>query len=422
MASVIPCIQGRMGTTNYFETTMPARELVVAARPASELDGWASQSVEERLQRELNEKRVRDEIVPYLARSADRFFGSIIVLIYKGDVTFEPLEQVSGKMPAAYRSIAQRMGFLTIEGGQLIVLDGQHRHRGLQEVIQARNIEGEFVAEVPGDDVCVIFIEHESDQKTRRIFNKVNRYAKPTTRGDNIITSEDDGYAILTRYLLEDGAPLGVRGPNGETVLVNWKSNTLAARSTQLTTVSAVYETVRDILSIEGMESESFDEKKRINRPTDAELAAAYEIVERWWKRVLEGLTPYRDALSDLPSIPKRREDTSPHSLLFKPLGQVALFRGLLLAARNGVDPDLAVRRASSIDWRITSDLWRETIVRASGKMVARKEAMDLAAHLIAYLVGADAMDADEVEKLRSTYTKARSEDETESLPDPIAA
>lgn len=422
MASVIPCIKGRMGTTTYFETTMPARELVVAARPASELDGWATQSVEERLQRELNEKRVRDEIVPYLARSADRFFGSVIVLIYNGEVTFEPLEQVSGKVPAAYRSIVQRMGFLTIDGGQLIVLDGQHRHRGLQEVIQARNIEGEFVAEVPADDVCVIFIEHESDQKTRRIFNKVNRYAKPTTRGDNIITSEDDGYAILTRYLLEDGAPLGMRGTNGETTLVNWKSNTLAARSTQLTTVSAVYETVRDILSIEGMEPESFDEKKRVNRPTDAELAAAYEIVERWWKRVLEGLTPYREALSDLPSIPKRREDTSPHSLLFKPLGQVALLRGLLLAARNGVDPDVAVQRASSIDWRITSDLWRETIVRASGKMVARKEAMDLAAQLIAYLVGADAMDADEVEGLRAAYTKARSEDETEPLPDPIAA
>ncbi|HEV2889180.1 MAG TPA: DNA sulfur modification protein DndB [Frankiaceae bacterium] len=422
MASVIPCIQGRMGSTTYYETTMPARELVVAARPASDLDGWATQSVEERLQRELNDKRVREEIVPYLARSADRFFGSVIVLIYKGSVTFEPLEQVSGKVPAAYRAIAKRMGFLTIDGGQLIVLDGQHRHRGLQEVIQARNIDGEFVGDVPTDDVCVIFIEHESDQKTRRIFNKVNRYAKPTTRGDNIITSEDDGYAILTRYLLEDGAPLGVRGLNGETALVNWKSNTLAARSTQLTTVSAVYETVKDILTIEGMEPESFDEKRRVNRPTDAELAAAYEIVERWWKLVLEGLDPYREALADLPSIPRRRDNASPASLLFKPLGQVALFRGLLIAARNGMEPAAVVRRANRVDWRITSDLWRETIVRSGARMVARKEAMDLAAHLIAYLVGAEAMEPADVERLRASYLRARSEDESEALPEPVAA
>jgi DNA sulfur modification protein DndB len=418
VASVIPCIKGQMGSTTYYETTMPARELVVAARPATELDGWATQSVEERLQRELNEKRVRDEIVPYLARSADRFFGSVIVLIYNGEVTFEPLEQVGGKVPAAYKSVALRLGFLTIEGGQLIVLDGQHRHRGLQDVIQARNVEGEFVSQVPSDDVCVIFIEHESDEKTRRIFNKVNRYAKPTTRGDNIITSEDDGIAILTRYLLEEGAPLGARGPHGETALVNWKSNTLAARSTQLTTISAVYETVKDILAIEGMEAEAFDERKRVNRPTEEEIAAAYEIVERWWKRVLDGLGPYRDALSDLALIPKLRED----SLLFKPLGQVALFRGLLLAARNGVNPDVAVRRASELDWTISADVWRETIVRANGKMVARKEAMDLAAHLIAYLVGADEMAEDDVDKLRVAYARARNEDESEPLPTPVAA
>ena len=40
------------------------------------------------------------------------------------------------------------------------------------------------------DEVCVIFIGYESDMKTRRIFNTINRYAKKTSRGDDIITSD----------------------------------------------------------------------------------------------------------------------------------------------------------------------------------------------------------------------------------------
>ena len=47
--------------------------------------------------------------------------------------------------------------------------------------------------------MITILIEHEVNMKTRRVFNVVNRYAKQISRGDQIITSEDDGYAIVAR-------------------------------------------------------------------------------------------------------------------------------------------------------------------------------------------------------------------------------
>ncbi|MFN6065740.1 MAG: DNA sulfur modification protein DndB, partial [Pseudanabaena sp.] len=149
-------------------------------------------SIEDRLQREPDIKRVKEEIAPYLADSKDRFFGAMIVLVYKGEVYFEGLKDwISSKAPRAYQSVAEHIGILTIDGGSLIMLDGQHRLLALEKVIRGE-VTGDYREDIPNDDVCVIFIHHEGNEKTRRIFNKVNRYAKPTSRGDNIITSEDD--------------------------------------------------------------------------------------------------------------------------------------------------------------------------------------------------------------------------------------
>src|SRR5262249_27183700 len=158
-------------------------------RPAREMDEWANMGIDERMQRDPNLKRIRDEIVPYLAKSKDRLFGSLIILVYKGTIAFEPIGDLGTKIPAAYRKVAEKIGFITIDGGELIALDGQHRLLALRAIIQD-GAEGEFVAEVPNDEITVMFVQHESNEKTRRIFNKVNRYAKPTSRSDNIITSE----------------------------------------------------------------------------------------------------------------------------------------------------------------------------------------------------------------------------------------
>src|SRR5436309_1902474 len=107
MAVVVPAIRGKMGSTTYYETTMSARELARTARAASEGDEWADATIEERIQRELNEKRVRNEIVPYLLKSQDRFFGSLIVMIYEGEVVFEDVQGVGAKVPAAYKAVAK---------------------------------------------------------------------------------------------------------------------------------------------------------------------------------------------------------------------------------------------------------------------------------------------------------------------------
>jgi DNA sulfur modification protein DndB len=412
MALVIPGVKGRMGNTDFYQATMKARDLVQGVRAANELDEWTTMSIEDRLQREPDIKRIKEQIAPYLAEAKDRFFGAMIVLVYKGEIYFDSIKDwVAEQAPRAYKSVADGIGIITIEGGSLIMLDGQHRLLALEKVVKGEVI-GQCREEVPNDDVCVIFIHHESHEKTRRIFNKVNRYAKPTSRGDNIITSEDDRSAIIARKLLNEGAPLGVRAKGSSDVIVEWKNNTIAARSIKLTTISVVYETVKLILSAQSVALDP------TSRPSDEKLEEYYELVEQFWNRVLEGLQPYKDALYDSSQIPQMRKDDHPYSLLFKSVPQIALFKGLVAATRSGrLSLDQAVRRANKIDWAMSSDIWTNVLVTPAGTMARAQQAQNLGGKLIAYFIAADKMTEEEIEVIQREYNSANGVD----LDDPNA-
>ena len=433
MAYTIPCIKGKLGSTDYYLGTMKAEEIVGMAKPASRLDEWEAFDIEERMQRDLNDKRVKDEIAPYIANDPDRFFGSLVILVYEANVFgFEGFDDLHVDLPLSYKAAKQKMGFLTVEGGQMVALDGQHRLAGLEAVVQ-RRVQGSFADEVPNDDISVVFISLDGNMpKVRHIFNKVNRYAKATSRGDNIVTSEEDGIAIITRRLLRKGEPLGATRENK--LLVNWQSNTLSARSHQWTTISAVYFTVKDIAEYEGFD---FNVKSGLRRgsikPSDDELEEAYARTLEWWNALLAGMDGVRWAITDPTTIPEFRQDDGPHSLLFRPIGIMALVKGMRIAKTRSdskghfVSLMALVERANRIDWRIRIDsgvnpLWVETIIRADGRMSATTESVAVAAELIAYLVGKDYMDDGEINFFRRRYNllkgKADIDDETDLGPE----
>jgi len=413
MSITRPCIRGKMGSVTYYETTMTARELTSSVRPARDGDDWASASIDERIQREVNDARVKKTIVPYLAQHQDRFFGSFIVLVQEGQLAFEPLSDLVKDLPKAYQNSAEDMGFVTIDGGDRIALDGQHRLVAFREVITAGSDHGPLAPQVGDDEVCVLFIENESAQKTRRIFNKVNRHAKPTGRADNIVTSEDDGYAIITRRLLdrEREAPLAARLVNGEEVeLVNWSSSTMSKHSTRLTTLSAVYETVIDVLTDAGFTG--FSERDNPIAPDDASLDAAYDVASRWWDDLLE-IPALAQAVADPTGIPEVRfSNSNPATLLLRPVGQIALVRGLVLAlqrSKGEVDRRTMIRRAAKLDWSASgSGMWRDSIVKPDGRMVARKEAYNLASRLLAYMLVPEYTTEEEKHQLWLDWNEAR--------------
>lgn len=395
MLFTLPALRARLGSIDYFITVMSVRDLVALVRPARGSDSWINGSLECQDALRLATPAIRRKLAPYLARCPDRFVGSSTVLAPPGALVFD--------------HCANAVGSLTVRNESLVALDGQHRLLAFREVITGGSELGEFAGKVGDDEVCVLFIEFEDPQKTRRIFNKVNRHAKPTGRSDNIVTSEDDGNAIVTRWLLDTdrNAPLADRDDNGTRIeIVNWKSNTLGQNSTHLTTISTVYETVTDILTFHGFEN--FDEKKNPVAPSDKQLEDAYNVAADWWEQILT-LDAFVTALANTSSVPDTRYDpNNRHSLLLRPVGQVAFVKGLILAIQRGqghLTLTEALRRANKIDWSSPAgSVWTNTIVRADGrKMVARKEAHELAAGIIAYLIADEYMTTDDRNELWNT-------------------
>jgi DNA sulfur modification protein DndB len=437
-----------MGSTTYYETKLLARELTATVRPAREVDRWASASIEERMQRDLNKRRILDEIVPYLAHHPDRLFGSVIVLVPQGSLEFEPLTEVVGKVPGAYRSAVESMGFLTAEHGETVALDGQHRLVALREVITSGDYKGPFQSAVGDDEISVIVVEFESNEKTRRIFNKVNRNAKPTGRSDNILLSEDDGNAIVARMLVDQGSPLAAVEIDGKLQeLVNWKSNTLSQRMKELTTISAVYDTVREILMF--YKFKGFDEKTAQVRPPQEELDRAHDVVSEWWEQMLTKVDAFKDALARPDEVTDARFADNPpyhpHTLLLRPAGQIAMVMGVVEAMTNSIPPgrtpsdarltlDEALRRVNLVDWSAApASHWRDVIMLAGGRMLARKEAYTLAASLLAYLIGNEYLDDDQRNAVWKRWNDRRGKDvktepakitdpglKPEPLPDPV--
>ena len=349
---------------------------------------------------------------------------SFIVLAEQGSLSFETFGSIAGELPGAYKGATESIGFLTINRGELIALDGQHRLLAFREVITGGGgTEHMTYATAVGDDeVCVMFIEFENKIKTRRIFNKVNRNAKPTSTSDNIITSEDDGYAIVTRWLLdpEREAPLAeIHGGDGAShQLVNWTNSALNRNSHCLTTLTAVYDTVKTILAYKG--ASGFSEESNPVAPSDSALEAGYELATEWWEALLM-LSAFREAIANPDCIPDIRfAGDDSRTLLLRPAGQIMLVRGLvLIMERSRGQAVLAtlMKRVEKVDWSASpQSFWRDVVVKPDGRMMAKEENYRLGARLIAHLIGAEYETPEVLDELRIDWNEARGRDPFTSI------
>lgn len=409
------CIEGRMGKTTYYICKMSAGELIDKVGIAKELPEWPDMSAEEKMQRECDIKRIVEEIVPYVVEDPDWFFSSLIVDVYTGfqEIQFEPISKIVGNIPNAYAVPMTDMGFLTLPGKErLIALDGQHRLLSLK--IAIKGIVGVpggtklFAAmdglkphpELANEELCIILVEHTDTAKIRKIFNKINKYAKQTSRSDNIITSDDDTFAVIARRLFREGGPLA---PINGIELVNWKSNTLPQRSKNLTTLSALYTIAETILRDEKFSSKSLPDKEL--------LEEAYQTTASFWQTALNGIHAYQTYL-ELTRKNKPISSLREENLLLKPVTQMALAHVALTARRKGIPWESIVGKLDQIDWSFDNALWFNILVigSANKKMITGKEFVRSAGMVIAYMVMGDQMTRGEVDDVRQIICNARND------------
>src|SRR5947209_6632716 len=88
--NLYPGIRAQMGSWQYYSVKMTARELSESVKFGAEV--YEDRTLDEAIQRALNETRVKKDIVTYLKRQPDRFFSSIVIAALGGDPKFYPVE------------------------------------------------------------------------------------------------------------------------------------------------------------------------------------------------------------------------------------------------------------------------------------------------------------------------------------------
>jgi len=410
---LIVAMRGVIGTTEYFIATMKASEVVNTVRIPKEMPEWGNESVEERYQREINYKRVREQIAPYIANDKDRFFNALIVdVLNPENISFDPLSSLV-KLPTLYGPFGDTIGVLTLKGSeQLVPLDGQHRLAAIKFALYGMDEKGEHITEIRAnpdignDDITLILVKHDKI-KARKIFNKVNRYAKAVSKADNLLISEDDYLAILSRQISD-------KILNG---LVNIKSNTIPENSNDISTLSTIYEASVEYLS------ESVFHPTKINTeflPDDSTKNLWRSEVEKLWKHLVKSIDVLNDALQDPDESGRStRVELRKNYIVMKPIVQFALVAAIRRLMVQGISFDNALNKAASLDWSFKNVEWERIAVLPGDKIITGNQARKLLTRFISYKLG-EKLNLTEIKALEDQYKNLFDSTENRDLPKPL--
>ena len=276
MADLIPVIRGKMGGRDYYIGKMTFQELDSKVQFYADLD--ASPDLDQLLQRGLS--RRAEEMTNYLLKQPERFYGAIIVAAWGGRPGYIKVKMEDHPL----LDDDFEFGLLKFDGRQeYFALDGQHRLKSIEEAIRTD-------PSLRHEEVSVIFLTHERTEegniKTRRLFHTLNRYAKPTTTGENIALDEDNVVSIATRQLLTAGIKL-LHSKSLELV----RKNLTKTQDDKFTSLAALWDFNYAVLdSIYG-----YDKDYLRFRPDVSHVENTYNALASLWMEVRDRFDVLRD-------------------------------------------------------------------------------------------------------------------------------
>lgn len=397
MSSTLPAMKGRMGNTEYYLLSMKAAELVNLVKDPKNMPGWNDEKIEEIYQRKINYHRVRNQIAPYLAdKNESRFFGSLIVAAFNFDdkVIFQPLTKNAAvseaKLGPEQREAASKIGMLTLHGGiKMVPLDGQHRLKALEFAMNGKDQQGRDIPGIEVDmalaneDISVILVPYDPE-KARRIFTRVNRYARRPTTSETYVTDDDDVFAVLARHVANR---IGGR-------LVKYTQPSLTPKDREFTTLAILHACCKEIVKHSSPDSQGL----KPDQLPESDIVETYkQQVGRVWERLLSNIDVFRDAtLNKSEDGDDKRREIRKENLLGKPVPQECLVSAYM--ALTGIPTRMpweeACHRLNALPWAITpenmSSIWQNVLwigpADRKGKIITKNRL--IASRLMAYMAG----------------------------------
>lgn len=331
--TILPAIRSKVGDWNFYSTVLSFKNIQELIKDPNEIH--ERQKLSEWIQREAIEKH-SDEISSYIINNGQRFLGSLIIGVYDGAPEWSPLNvnfshDHIGVTEEQQEELNGKLGFLSLSGNEkLFAIDGQHRVTGIRKALESID-DPELIAY---DEIGAIFVSHDASTaegrvRTRRLFTTVNKKAQRVSKSAIIALDEDNGFAILTRRLIDSH---WLFEDSREHISYTSSGAIPADNPTLISSVVGLYEIVKDLYA--GSKS-SFEKE----RPTDMELNTHFDLCESFFNKLLDKSDAYKSVFVD------RLETANIHrnNLLFRPIGQrvVAKVTQLLLSRGKTIEQAL---------------------------------------------------------------------------------
>ena len=373
--SVIPAFQASVGDWRYYICVMKYAEVARQIQFAHELS--ASRDVNMLIQRGLSNRT--EAIKEYLLNSDHRFLGALVVAAWGGDPKYSKLNMADAE---EYMSGMDRgFGVLSFDGSQsYFALDGQHRLKAIKEAVRTDPSIGK-------EEICVILVSHfdsdEGRERTRRLFTNINRNAKVTTSGENILLDEDDGASILTRRVLLERDPFRKEGVvKVFTKIGDDGELSIAGNSIPKTDPKAITSiaTLKDVIQMLLFDQDS-TVRNSSKRPSSKVLEESYDIVVKRLDDLFGKATGLLDAYGKVASARELRAPKNAEARghpFMRPVIQKAVARVAREAVEQGETWSDTVDRLKGLPWSLADAPWNAVFNEAKGTMIAGKDHSNL--------------------------------------------
>lgn len=433
-----------MGDWDYYVVKMTTRELSDNVRFAHQV--YDDRTLDEAIQRTLNEGRVRKEIVTYLSRQPARFFSSVVIAALHGDPKWYSVEIAEDDRFEIFRDdkrLNSTFGVLAFDGTQdYYALDGQHRLAAIKTLLDKNDpLSDESPPGFDDDELSVILVVPRLDeseetfmQRYRRLFSNLNRYAKPMDQATNIIMDEDDVFAIVTRRLIQEHEFFRWSGRQLDSGKVKTtKGKNLKLTDPYFTSIETLYAMNIGMLNsrnrrTHGWNGEGAGSKLKDFvrfRPSEEFVDQLYAELALYWDALLGEVPDLRQPPTDMRAHSADAEDAEQlDHLLFWPIGQELLsdlVRDLLdwrLSDPSGTPtPDEAseaLQGLGRVNWDLHKPPWRNFLLTSEPasdgtdrwKMRSddRASAIRISRLIVRAVLGIDQLSSEELEELRLSW------------------
>jgi DNA sulfur modification protein DndB len=402
----IPAFQCSVGDWKYYISMMKYGEVARQVQFAHELSKNAE--LGQLVQRGLSDRT--KEITEYLLTSPHRFLGAIVVAAWGGEPQYSPLS--IDDPDGVLRGIDREFGVLTFDGTQqYFALDGQHRLRAIKDAIKQD-------PDLAREDICVLMVTHYDSAdgriRTRRLFSNINRNAVKTNAAEDIVLDEDDGFAVLSRRILDEHAFLKLDGRVkvitrvGEEGLLKLAGNSINKSDPKaLTTLPVLY----DILRYLGWDLPGVVRKSKA-RPSAEVLEQSFGVLASRLDDLLLHCGSIGRRLADAANARELRglknHEAEGHPFM-RPVIQKAVARVVNEIVQQKVLTWREVmERLSRLDWRMSAAPWISVFSPSAGKMVGGKENVDVLCQMLHAHLAPASMQA--IKRARKAYREIRNE------------